>query len=130
MGERPPRSRHFAAALVTAFFWLYAATLFLFVRSVGHTHLTGWRARLLTVGELAVGLLPWVQWLQPRVARFMSLVGGSLLILCYFTCLAPFALLSRLLWDPLRMRRVPDHSSLWVVRPPLPTSLDASRLEY
>ena len=111
-------------------FGVYAAVLVVAVRAAAHQAFAGWTARLLTMGGIAVGLLPWLHWLRPRIAWVLGLLGRAVLVACYLVLLLPFALLLRLLGDPLRMRRPAAGSSQWLVRPPLPNTLDASRLEY
>ena len=118
---------HMAVGLA---FWAYAIALVLTVRTLAHQAFTGWPAKLLTMGGIAVGLLPWGRWLRPRVVWGLGLVGRAALIVCYVVLLLPIALIMRLFSDPLRRRRPAAGSSQWITRPPLPNTLNASRLEY
>ena len=111
-------------------FWVYAIALVVTVCTLAHQTFTGWPAKLLTMGGVAVGLLPWGHWLRPRVVWVLGLVGCAVLVLCYLVVLLPMALVMRLFGDPLRVRRPAAGSSQWVARAPLPNTLDASRLEY
>ncbi len=56
----------------------------------------------------------WRQWLEigRSIAEFQSRL---LLTLFYFTVLAPFGMIARVLVDPLRLRRRPA-ASAWVAR--------------
>jgi hypothetical protein len=109
-------------------FGLYAAGLFAAARWAGHAAFDGWAARLLTMGLLAIGLIPWGRWLRPRVARILDTAGRGFMTACYFIVLAPFAAAVRLGSDPLRRRRG-SGSSQWLPRAPLPDTIDAARLE-
>jgi len=110
-------------------FWVYAVTLLMTAHWISHQVFEGWLARLVTMGGIALGLLPWVTWLRPRLVRLMGFVGRGMLVVCYFTVLAPFAVLARFLSDPLRMRR-PRGTSQWRPRVPLPNTIEAARREY
>lgn len=117
------------ARVIGTLFWLYVATLILASRWLGHTVFEGWWARLVTLGGIGLGLLPWSHWLRPRLMRALGVLGRAALVGCYFTLLAPFALLIRFLADPLRIRR-PRGLSYWMARRPLPNAVDAAHLEY
>lgn len=125
-GARAPTWRR---RLVLAAFWCYAAALILTARHLAHAWWNGWSARVIGMALVAAGLLPWLPWLRPRVAAWLGVLGRVILALCYLVVLAPFALLARFGGDPLRRRHAPG-TSRWIPRRPLPTALDASRLEY
>jgi len=108
----------YAAALVTASRWIGPRVL-----------ADGWPARLLTLGLIALGLLPWGRWLRPRIAVALGWLGRAVLVACYFTVLVPFAVIVRLGRDPLDAKASPG-ASRWVPRRPLPDTLDAARLEH
>lgn len=125
-GSRPPRWHR---GLVLAVFSCYALALILTARHLAHAWWSGWIARVVGMGLVAVGLAPWLHWLRPRVAAWLGVVGRLLLRLCYLIVLAPFALITRL--KPVTVTKRDRHrSSRWVARTPLPATLDASRLEY
>lgn len=113
--------------LATLAFWLYAAALFVGVRTLVHHGFTGWAAKLLTMGGIAAGLLPWGRWLGPRIAWVLGLTGRAVLVACYLIVLMPIAAIVRLIGGKSLSKY---GSSLWVDRAPLPHTLDASRLEY
>lgn len=54
-----------------------------------------------------------------------DLQGKAISILFYFTILMPFGIGSRLLSDPLRIRKVT--SPQWLQRDPIPTDLDSAQ---
>ena len=112
-------------AIVTLAFWLYAIALFVGVRTVAHDRFTGWAAKLLTMGGVAIGLLPWGHWLRPRLAWVLGLAGRAVMVVCYLIVLMPIAAIIRL--SGWRRRA---GASWWVDRAPLPDTLDASRFEY
>ena len=124
--SRPSPWRH---RLVLAVFVCYALALILTARHLAHAWWSGWIARLLGMGLVAVGLAPWLRWLRPRLTAALNLAGRALLLTCYLVCLAPFAVLIRLIGASTHRRREPG-SSNWLLRKPLPSTLDASRLEY
>jgi len=123
-----PSTSRWQAWLVGIVFMVYAVALFVGARWIGHHFLHGWWARLATMGMIALGLMPWGSWLQPRLVRVLGLIGRGVLVLSYFTVLVPFAIISRMSGDLLRRRR-PAGPSQWLPRPPLPNTLDAARLE-
>lgn len=115
--------------LLSAAFGCYAVGLLAVAHRVAHHLFDGWLARAVTMGVIALGLLPWARWLGPRLARALEVLGRWLLIGCYFTLLVPFAIVARLAGDPLRRRRGAPGTH-WIARRPLPNTLDAARLEY
>lgn len=54
-----------------------------------------------------------------------DLQGKVISILFYFTILMPFGIGSRLLSDPLRIRKVTNPQ--WLQRDPIPTDLDSAQ---
>ena len=130
MAEVPSTSQSQKSPWHLLLFWVYAVALVLGVRTVAHYTLTGWAAKLSTMGGIAVGLLPWGHWLRPRIVRVLGLVGRAALVVCYVVLLLPIALIMRFFSDPLRRRRPAAGSSQWIARPPLPNTLDAAHLEY
>ncbi|MBI4342977.1 MAG: hypothetical protein HY599_06385 [Candidatus Omnitrophica bacterium] len=138
MADRPPRP--WTAIGLGLVFGLYAVLLVAAVRTGAHQAFTGWTAKLLTLGGIALGLLPWGAWLRPRIVWGLGLLGCWALVACYLVLLAPIALVVRLIGDPLSRRRPappptrlvggPAGSSHWLARPPLPNTLDAARVEY
>ena len=125
-GCLPPRG--WRAVGVSVVFGLYAVILIGGARWVGHHLFEGWLARLATMAGVALGFLPWSAWLRPRLVRVLDAIGRALLVGCYLTLVAPFAIGARLFGDPLRMRS-PRGASKWLPRRPLPNTLDAARLE-
>ena len=126
---KPASSTHrWRAWFVGTVFAVYAVALFLGAGWGGRHIFQGWWARLATMGLVALGLVPWGSWLQPRLIRMLGLIGRGILVLSYFTVLVPFAIISRVMGDPLRRRR-PAGPSQWVPRLALPNTLDAARLE-
>ena len=123
--EHRDRRASGSRAAVTLCFWLYAAVLFVAVRTFAHHALAGWLAKLLTMGGMALGLLPWVHWLRPRVAWTLGIAGRAVMTGCYLVLLLPVAAILRLM-----RRERSNGSSQWIDRAPRPHTLDASRLEY
>lgn len=115
---------------VTATFWAYAILLVLGARSATHSMLTGWAAKLATMGVVAVGLLPWGRWLRPRIIWVLGFLGRITLLMCYLVLLLPVALIVRLRSDVLKTRRPAAGASSWILRKPLANTLDAARVEY
>jgi hypothetical protein len=107
----------------------YLTGLVFIAHWIGQTVFQGLLARLAMMAAIACGLLPWAHWLRPRLQRLMGALGTIVLVVGYFTVLAPFALLVIFLPDPLRIRR-PATRSNWVVRKPLPRTLEAAQLEW
>ena len=128
MSERPLPSRGRALA-ISAGFWGYAVMLFLVARWISHQYFEGWLARAATMAAIALGLLPWGAWLRPRFVRVIGLIGRVALVACYFTLLAPLAIITRLSADRLRRRRAVGVSR-WRVRPPFANTIEAARLEH
>ena len=58
----------------------------------------------------------------------MSALAGVVARLVYYVVLTPAGLVSRLVTDPLGMRRAPERSN-WCRLPPADASLDAARRE-
>lgn len=123
-----PREQRWRTRLVTAMFLIYAAVLLVAARGASHFLFHGWKARLCGMAIMMLGLLPWVRWLAPRITRVLTLAGWVALVGCYFTFMAPFALLMWLTGDRRRwshQRGAPR----WTIRPPLPTTIAAAQLE-
>ncbi len=114
---------------ITIAFVVYAVILVISVRRISHFLWAGWPARLGTMGGIALGVFPWAAWLRPRVERVLDLIGRGVLLVCYLSLIAPFAMLARCVRGSLQMRS-PASSSQWCKRKPSPETLDAARLEW
>ncbi len=70
----------------------------------------------------------WRGWTE-IAGYFGDFQARLLLTLFYFTVLVPFALITRRLTDPLRLRRPPAGSN-WIARPAQDGDLSASRQQF
>lgn len=70
----------------------------------------------------------WHGWAE-ITGYFGDFQARLLLTLFYFTVLVPFALITRRLMDPLRLRRPPAGSN-WIARPAHDEDLSASRQQF
>ncbi len=78
---------------------------------------------------LILAFAPWIGWLKPQLVAAINVLSRWLLVVAYFTILAPFALLARLLGDPLRRRRS-ESGSQWIARRPSVDTLETARQEF
>ena len=129
LSDAPLGSPSPSRAVVVAF-WLYAMVLAVGVRTAAHHAFTGWVAKLVTMGGIALGRLPWGRWLQPRIAWVLGLFGRAILLACYAVFLMPIAALMRLRGDALKTARPAGGSSHWLARTPRTNTLNEARVEY
>ena len=110
-------------------FCAYAVAAVWLIRGGCHHLLHGWPARLATMVGLILAFAPWIGWLKPQLVAAINVLSRWLLVVAYFTILAPFALLARLLGDPLRRRRS-ESGSQWIARRPSVDTLETARQEF
>ena len=129
MAESEARRPWTPGRLAAGCFWVYLTVLVVAARMASHHVLSGWPARLATMAAVAVGLLPWMTWLRPRLVRALDLFGRVGLVISYLVLLAPFAWVARAVGDPLRMRR-PTGGSRWLARRVIRQTIEAAQQEF
>jgi hypothetical protein len=110
-------------------FGVYAIALIIGAHRLAAMFTTGWRARLLGMALVFLGLVPWLRWLRPRIEWLLGRFGSLILSLCY---LAIFPLFVAATWRQRRswigLREV--GMSRWRRRGNPVPDLYAARVEY
>jgi len=124
-GSLPATRRTVVTILV---FLGYALALWRVAHVTGHHFFHGWVTRLITIGIVALGLLPWGRWLAPRVRRLLAIVGRFAMLIAYFTLLVPFALIVAVSGGRRRWKGKAGGST-WSHRPRAAATLATAEME-